>query len=113
MSIATIYDQFILSADMTLHDALIAITANKRGTVIIVDDANHVQGVVSDGDIRRALVRGGTQLTPILKVANTNFLSVQQSTSSDFEKIFQDHAEITIIPIVDKNNLLVGVAVRD
>ena len=45
----------IISPESTLQTALERMTKNKKGLLFVCDDA-HLVGVISDGDIRRALV---------------------------------------------------------
>ena len=46
---------FVVEEDLTLEEAMRVITVNKKGSAIVLDKQNHVVGVVSDGDIRRAM----------------------------------------------------------
>ena len=40
----------------TLHDVLVRSNATRQGIVLVVDDARHLLGVITDGDIRRAVL---------------------------------------------------------
>lgn len=53
--------------------ALQQIDRNALGIVCIVDDAESVVGVLTDGDIRRALLKGCSLDSPIRKHVNCNF----------------------------------------
>ncbi len=48
-----------INANKKVMDALMAMTVNKLGAVTIVDDANNILGVFTDGDLRRGLESGG------------------------------------------------------
>ena len=41
-------------------DALVRIDANRQGFVIVVDEEDRVLGVLTDGDVRRAIIAGRT-----------------------------------------------------
>ena len=45
--------------DVTVRDALFQLTAKRMGMTAIVDAENHVQGIFTDGDLRRVLERVG------------------------------------------------------
>ncbi len=45
--------------DATLSDALFQITAKRMGMTAVIDDANRVAGIFTDGDLRRVLERDG------------------------------------------------------
>jgi arabinose-5-phosphate isomerase len=48
-----------VSGDATLRDALMQLTAKRMGMTAIVDTNDHVEGIFTDGDLRRVLERAG------------------------------------------------------
>jgi len=102
---------FVIRAGLLIKDAMEAITDNQRGCVVVADDNFTLQGIASDGDIRRAMLKGATLQTPILKVLNTNPVVV--FSSREAEDIFQKESSINVLPVVNKNNKLIDVAIRD
>jgi arabinose-5-phosphate isomerase len=46
-------------ASATLREALMQLTAKRMGMTAIVDSNNHVEGIFTDGDLRRVLERAG------------------------------------------------------
>jgi CBS domain-containing protein len=100
--------QFVLPATSLINEALKAITANRRGAVIIVDDKNKVVGIASDGDIRRALLRGSNTFTPISKAMNPHCLFIRKDSAEDKnpDRFFKAHPKITIVPVVTANFVL-------
>lgn len=46
-------ENFLLSSDRTVHDALECLDRNASGIVLITDEANRLLDTVTDGDIRR------------------------------------------------------------
>lgn len=50
-------DLFV-SASTALRDVLIRSNETKKGIVLVVDDARHLLGVITDGDIRRTFLAG-------------------------------------------------------
>jgi len=51
-------NNFQISKDSTLRDALELIDSNKSGTIFVIDIDGIVIGVATDGDIRRKLLEG-------------------------------------------------------
>ena len=51
-------DIYCVSSKATIKDAMEAIDKNLIGAVFIVDDDKKVIGVVTDGNIRRAILKG-------------------------------------------------------
>lgn len=86
------------------------ITKNRLGAVAVVDENNKLIGLVSDGDIRRAIERfndiWNVKASDIMTV---NPISVKNDTLIvDAFKIMQDK-KISVLPIIDKNGELVDI----
>jgi|TARA_Y100000310_G_scaffold344069_1_gene454918 CBS domain-containing protein len=106
---------FVINDNASIQQAMEEITDNQRGTVIVIDDKFYLGGVVSDGEIRRAMVEGITTVAPVSKIMNTNptVLSVKEYKSGKADEIFNDKNDIEILPVVDENNKLIDIAVRN
>lgn len=50
--------ELFVSPSSTLHDVLVRSNATRRGIVLVVDDERRLLGVITDGDIRRAMLAG-------------------------------------------------------
>jgi CBS domain-containing protein len=108
------FSNLVVSSDKTIKETMALINNNRHGVAIIVQDDFHMLGVVSDGDIRRALVDGRSLLSEVGDVANINPVAAVsgKQTKDDLEELFKKHPEVTLIPIVDKGNKLVDVNIR-
>ncbi len=105
-------EDFIVNVDTLLKDVLVVITNNRKGSVVVIDSEEHFLGVASDGDIRRAMVKGATEFTPVEKFVNINakYLNID-STDSEIIDLFKTNSEITVLPLLSKNNIVERVAV--
>lgn len=97
----------------SIGEVLVMITDNQRGAVAVVDDDFVYLGMVSDGEIRRALVHGATQFAPISKIVNMNAKTLHANDRDNAETIFVQFPEVTLIPIIGEGNILVDIIVRD
>lgn len=70
-----------VSTDATLADCLLAMTASKSG-VALVGDPKKLQGIITDGDIRRALV--ANQLNTEIKAQNIMTKTPHQVLDSEY-----------------------------
>lgn len=116
MSKLTIVDSnFLITDEANIRGAMEAITDNQRGSVVVVDNKNHLVGVISDGDIRRALLKGATLFTSVQDVVNMHPRCISHGPKSDkeAEKIFSNDLSVMIIPIVDSKNTVVDIAFRN
>ncbi len=51
-------DKFLVHHDSLLHDVLERFNANVCGIAFVVDEQKTLLGVITDGDMRRALLSG-------------------------------------------------------
>ncbi len=107
-------NSFVINLNSSIKEAMASITDNQRGTVAVVDDDFYLQGIVADGDIRRAMLRGAAMVTPVSKILNTNpvVLSKSDFEAGKAEEIFKEESSINILPVVDESNKLIDVAIR-
>ena len=105
-------EKFLVQQDMMLKDVLVAITNNYKGSVIVVDAEGRILGVVSDGDIRRAMIKGATEFTPVSKFINVN-AQYLGDTATDEEIVgkFENSKGITMLPLVSEENVVTSVAI--
>jgi perosamine synthetase len=88
------------------------INENTMGVCFVTDEVNSLKGVVTDGDIRRAILNHKSLDSSIVDILHQNFVCGYVDDSNDAlinkisEKINED-INIDIIPIVDQNNQLV------
>lgn len=106
---------YVVFNNASIQDVMEAITCNHRGCVIVVGHDWHVVGVVSDGDIRRGMVKGATTFAPIEKVANLNFISIQEDNKEILdnpEEFFKKNSDANVVPVINSSNQLVDILVR-
>jgi arabinose-5-phosphate isomerase len=100
----------IVSRGTLLKDAIIKMSEGRLGNVIITDD-DKVIGVLSDGDLRRALMNDNFSLeckVEEIATMNPRVLNNKDLLASDALKIIEDY-KIQLLVVVDDSNKLVGV----
>ena len=102
---------FTINRDATLYDSLVSIDANRCGFVVVVDDDGRVVGTLTDGDIRRALIRG-TSLQDTIGESGAckeqfTSLAVDQDVDDAID-IFKQGA-ISFLPVLDADGRLANV----
>lgn len=95
--------QLLIKTGDSLKTAMKAIDDNAQGTVFVVDERSSLVGVLTDGDIRRALIGGATLQTPAFQVMKTSFISRPAETDNK-ELVGLLNEAIRHIPLVDKEN---------
>lgn len=88
------------------------IDSGKVQLAMVVDSEFHLLGTVTDGDIRRGIVNGRSLEDPVEFVMNSRPTSLQEDDGKEKILKVMDSKDISQVPIVNKNNVLVGLEVR-
>ena len=80
---------------------------------LIVNDKDELEGTISDGDIRRALLRGSTLASPVTDFLRRNPLVVPEGMSREQVLQLMTANKIHQIPVVDTHNHPVGLHLWD
>lgn len=94
----------------SLAAALAELNAKNLGAVFVVGPQATLAGIVTDGDIRRALSSGKSFAALSLEeIMTANPLAIAGDLlAADALSLMQQH-EITVLAVVDKNNHLLGI----
>jgi perosamine synthetase len=94
-------NKMICSQTATIRDAMLCIDGNTKGTAFITDEEGKLVGVVTDGDIRRALMEGYGLNNSVKTCMNKEFVYALVSDNiKDITEKF--NLAVKIIPIVDE-----------
>jgi arabinose-5-phosphate isomerase len=98
-----------VSPDTPLAQGLLEVTRKGLGMTAIVDPADHVLGVFTDGDLRRALDRAADlHATRMDEVMTRHAKTVQANTLAAEAVLLMETHRITSLVVVDANDVLVG-----
>jgi len=101
----------IINTTTTLKDAIVAMSEGKLGTVLIVDETDTFIAILSDGDLRRALMKEGFSLDHLaIEYASRNPKSYTNTEllASDALEIIED-GRIQLLPITNETGNIIGV----
>ncbi|KAB1826675.1 CBS domain-containing protein, partial [Klebsiella pneumoniae] len=97
-----------VNAEANVMDAMLELSRTGLGLVAVCDEANRVQGVFTDGDLRRWLVAGGTLNDGVTRAMTRNGVTLQaDSRAVEAKERLMKH-KISAAPVVDENGQLVG-----
>ncbi len=100
------------NSNVLIKDVLVKLNENRRKFVICVDEFDCVVGVVTDGDIRRALLNNISIIDTIDKIYNASFKYLNiESSFTEVCELFR-LGKIDFLPIVDKDRVLVNVLTK-
>lgn len=107
------WEQAILKESATLHQAIRNLNEVALQLILVVDKEGHLIGTISDGDIRRALIKELDFTSKISLIMNKNPLVVPKGFSnSDIYQLMQLN-QVRQIPIIDENNVPIGLHLWD
>jgi perosamine synthetase len=102
-------EELLVREDQTVKEALRNIDRNAQGICFIVDSQGRLVGVLTDGDIRRALIDGRSIDVPVSAIMSRKFTSLPVSTPVEHIQA-KLSGPIRHIPLVDENNIPVDYA---
>lgn len=99
-------DNFIININSSFAEALKKISVNGIRELLVVDNNSKFQGTISEGDIRKKLLKNINLDKFISKAINAKpkYLYKNEISLSKIHKIFSEN--IFLIPIIDKKKIL-------
>lgn len=97
-------EKFIGRTDLTVSEAMQKIDKNACGILFLVDEKFHLQGCITDGNIRRYLLAGGKMEGASIDAANKN---PKVAKSLDEAKHLYHKKNYIVIPLVDESGAVV------
>jgi dTDP-glucose pyrophosphorylase len=107
------WEKAILNPGALIGDAIRILNSTSLRIVLIVDTSGLLKGTISDGDIRRAILRGLDLTSPIDEIVNYEPVTVSAQTSYESVKRLMQQNKIYQIPILDEHSRLKGLHLWD
>ncbi len=101
----------VVSRETKLKDAILVMSEGRLGSVIIEDENKKVIALLSDGDLRRALMNDDFSMdckVEDIATKNPKILKNKELLASDALQIIEDY-KIQLLIVTDENDKLVGV----
>lgn len=101
----------IVSKNTKVKDAIVKISEGRLGTVLVADEDNSLIALVSDGDIRRALLKDDFSLEDnVLKYATQNPKTLDdENILASQALVIIEEMKIQLLVVTDKNKKIKGV----
>lgn len=96
------WKQVVVAPSTSLQTALKQLDEGALRIVLVCDETMHLQGVVTDGDVRRGLLRGVGLDAPVSQVMNTQPITVTPETSRSDAVALMQSKSILAIPVVSQ-----------
>ena len=108
-----IYRQAILPLDSTIQDVICNLDKVAIQIVLVVNESGQLEGTISDGDIRRGLLRGLDLKSSIYSIIHRNPIVVPSEMACETVVKLMVANKIQQIPVVDEQNHIVGLYLWD
>ncbi len=103
------HEPYLIEHNQTIYDCLIKFEQNKVHT-LLVKNGIKIVGTITDGDIRKALIKLRTLYTTVNLVMNTDYFWCQ--TEGDCEDLFAKYEYILLIPMLSQQRELLSIYLR-
>jgi len=98
----------LVKGNVTLESAIEVLDKAALRIALVVDDEGRLQGTLTDGDVRRALLKHMSLATPVSEVMNANPRTAEQSWTESRILAVMEQYELLQMPVVDSQGRLVG-----
>ncbi|MFK0278785.1 nucleotidyltransferase family protein [Ensifer sp. NPDC090286] len=108
------FDKALLGSNATLKELLHALDCAAEFRIILVVDAERrLVGTVTDGDVRRALLRGIGMDAPVSQILNDHPVTLPPTASHAQQKQRMLEAGVRQIVLVDEGRRVIGITTLD
>jgi dTDP-glucose pyrophosphorylase len=104
----TDWTKLLIRAAATIRQAIEVIDAGCMQIAFVVDSDGRLLGAVSDGDVRRAILRGIELGAPATQIMNANPLVARPGDDRDAILAVMQEKQIHRVPVVDSKGRMIG-----
>lgn len=107
------WEDIVVKDTQSLLETMRKIDETSLQFAIVVDEENHLLGTVTDGDIRRGILRGEGLEVPICTIMNTTPITAKSNLSISKYQHLMKSKKLKQLPIVNEHNQVVDVLFID
>ncbi|HNR86863.1 MAG TPA: nucleotidyltransferase family protein [Spirochaetota bacterium] len=105
--------KFFAAPETSIRDVMKIIDANKNGIAVVVGPVGVLLGTITDGDIRRFILTGGSLDEPCNHIMKKNPVTAPLGTASDALQDLMRRFRVRTIPVVDQTGCVKDFGVLD
>ena len=102
-----------VTEDVSVRDAIAAIDRSGRQIALVVDAARRLVATVTDGDVRRGILKGVDLDGPVSQVMHTTPTTVRDTDDETAVRRLMRERKFQHVPVLDADGRLVGLATVD
>ena len=107
------WQKTLVNQNHTLLETMKIIDDSSLQFAVVVDEEQHLLGTVTDGDIRRGILRGEGLDVKITSIMNPNPITAKSGQRCHKYKQLMKSKMLKQLPIVDENNRIINILFAD
>ena len=104
------FRKHLINSNCTIKHALELLSSTGLDTILFaINDNKQLIGSITDGDIRRGLLKGFSIENPIAEIINSNpkFIRKENYSIDEIKNLINNNFKV--IPVVDNNNVIINI----
>ena len=106
-------DKFLLHENATIRDAISVIDKGAAQVALVVDCNRKLKGIITDGDIRRAILSGNSLESYAKTIMSSSPITLNESGSREMAFEIMQRNTLHHLPIVDCEGCIVDIEIFD
>ncbi|WP_157263633.1 nucleotidyltransferase family protein [Azohydromonas aeria] len=102
------WEAVLIGPQASLHQAITALDKAGLQITLVVDESRRILGSLTDGDVRRALLRQVSLDTPVTEVMHRHPRTMPAHSSKEQMLALMERHQLLQIPLVDADGRMVG-----
>ena len=103
------YKEHLIFEKETIKEVLLKLGNIEENILFTINEDNELTGSVTDGDVRRGLIKGFTTLDIINKIIHKTPKSINKDNYTIDEIIFLRNNNYKVVPVINDKNVVVNV----
>lgn len=101
------FDSYVIQPTASVLEAMRLLEAKSHKCLFVADKNNKLLATLSDGDVRRFILAGGSPSDPCLSASKSDYLF---ASSDNFYKVLADarRRDVDIVPVLSNEQILLG-----
>ncbi len=100
----------IVGPDILMEEALLEMNAKRLGCLLVMDNGLHLIGIITDGDLRRAMIKfGDIRRKKVSEIMTMKPKTIREDQLAAEALESMEKNLITVLPVVNKEQKVVGI----
>jgi dTDP-glucose pyrophosphorylase/predicted transcriptional regulator len=107
------WQQALVGGEISIREAVQVLDASELQIVLVVDAEQHLAGTVTDGDVRRGILKGVSLDETVQRIMNPAPTTVSTNDSRESVLALMQRKQLRHIPVIDQSGRVVGLETLD